>query len=122
MLGSGTARPVGLAGAELHISPPANFGSVDWGGQKVLWALDVRDATFALVRGRRLDGGDEIRFDDAAIPATEKLMMSAPGSVLLAGGWLGFPGYTRVRGPGCYAFQIDTPNDTSIVVFTAVEL
>ena len=37
----------------------------------------------------------------------------------LSGGWFDFPGYTRVEGPGCYAYQVDVTAGTFTVTFKA---
>jgi hypothetical protein len=34
-------------------------------------------------------------------------------------GWREFPSYTRVRAPGCYAYQIGGTNFSRVVVFRA---
>jgi hypothetical protein len=36
-----------------------------------------------------------------------------------SGGWRDYPSFTRVRTPGCYAYQIDTAAGTWSIVFTA---
>jgi hypothetical protein len=35
------------------------------------------------------------------------------------GGWRDTPSFTRLRSPGCYAYQIDTADGTWSIVFTA---
>jgi hypothetical protein len=119
MLGSGPARPLLGAKAHLGIAPAVNFGSDAWGGDKVFWALSAQNVGPALVRGHQLDGDAEVRFDDGALPSLDKVL-DPTGMTPLAGGWYGFPGYTRVRQPGCYGFQIDTDAGATVVVFEAV--
>ncbi|MEV4471344.1 hypothetical protein [Nonomuraea sp. NPDC049504] len=34
--------------------------------------------------------------------------------------WRDRPGYVRLKAPGCYAFQIDTPDSSTFLVFNAV--
>jgi hypothetical protein len=85
-----------------------------WGVAKVLWAVDGTLDGPALVRGRRLDGPDEIRFQDPAVP---EIVLSGNGQGDL---WRDYPGYTRLRAPGCYAHQIDTRSQSFTIVFNAV--
>ena len=119
MLGLGPARPVGLAPfALLTIAPPQNYGSQRWGGDKVMWALSTEAGGPALIRGEQLDGDGEVRFGLGAVPSPEEVL-DPSGRVPLAGGWFDFPGTTRVSGPGCYGYQIDTAAGTTVVVFEA---
>jgi hypothetical protein len=120
MLGLGQARPVGLLPpAQLEIAPPENYGSHVWGGNKVLWALSTEADGPALIRGGQLDGDGEVRFDKGDVPSLEKVL-DPSGKAPLVGGWYDFPGATRVRGPGCYGYQIDSDAGTTVVVFEAV--
>ena len=119
MLGSGPARPVGLGPtATLGIAPAANFGSTAWGGNKVLWAL-AADAGPAIIRGRRLDRAGDVRFDNGDLPAREKVLDPTGHRSPLSGGWFDFPGYTRVEGPGCYAYQVDVTAGSFTITFKA---
>lgn len=120
MLGTAVARPVGLGPeASLGIAPPENFDSELWGGNKVLWALSATSEGVVLVRGRQLDGSSEVRFDSGDIPSLEKVL-DPTGKVPLDGGWYDFPGNTRVQSPGCYAYQIDSIEGSTVIVFVAV--
>jgi hypothetical protein len=60
-----------------------------------------------------------MRFDRGAVPATE--IRIGPGETVMwsgqAAGSRGRPSYVRVRGPGCYAAQIDGTTFSSVVVF-----
>jgi hypothetical protein len=102
-------------------APPANFRSQEWGGQKVLWVLSAAATPPVLVRGRQLDGDSEIRFNDRDVPADELVLDTAIRDSSIAGGWYAFPGYTRLRHGGCYAYQVDDATTTSLIVFRAVE-
>lgn len=122
MSGDGLARPVGLGSeATLSLSPPMNFGSREWGGQKLLWALSPLAQPPVLVRGHQLDGDSEIRFNNGDVPADELVLDPAVRNDTVDGGWYDFPGFTRLRGPGCYGFQIDEASSTSFVYFRATK-
>jgi hypothetical protein len=90
-----------------------------WGGRKVLWVGDPAFHGLALVRGHQLDGLNEVRFNAGADPPPElRLDSSAPDNT--TGGWNNWPSYTRVRAPGCYAYQVDGPDFTLVLPFSAV--
>lgn len=120
LLGSGPGRPSGLdEGAVFnYLSPKERPDWTDktWGGQKVLWAVDPAQTGPVLVRGRRLDGPGALAFDD---PAVAELVLNIDDDEGRGGGWKDYPSYTRVRVPGCYAYQVDTAEGTWTIVFTA---
>jgi hypothetical protein len=118
-LGDGPAYPVGLGSTGiLQYYPPANFESHNWGGMKVLWAVDTPHYSgVVLIRGHQLDGPNELRFDNGDVPPTELRITPFPGT---PDGWTGQPSYTRVRAPGCYAYQIDALAFSKHIIFEAV--
>lgn len=120
LFGEGPARPAGLAaGAVLeYLSPVERSDWTDqtWGGQKVLWAVDPAWRGPVLVRGRRLDAPGELAFED---PAQPELWLNTGFYQGRSGGWKDNPSFTRVRAPGCYAYQIDTDRGTWSIIFTA---
>jgi len=122
-LGNGPVYPVGL-GAEgvLEYAPSQNFESSDWGGQKVLWVVSPAYHGLVLIRGGRLDGAGldgagEVRFQRGDIPPAV-LEFDALG--LDPDGWNGNPSYTRIRAPGCYAYQVGGDGFSEVIVFQAV--
>jgi hypothetical protein len=118
--GSGVAGPVGLGvDVDLAYDAPA-VGSVwadrSWGGQKVMWAVDGAELGSVLVRGRQLDGPHTLAFDSGADPE----LVLDPGQVVPPGGWRDYPSFTRLRAPGCYAYQVDALSGTTVIVFSAM--
>jgi hypothetical protein len=111
-LGAGPAFPVGMASGTLTIAPAVNFGSRAWSGPKVLWLVLPSYTGPILIRGRRLDAKGDVRFDRGDVPPKELLI---PASI----GARDRPSYTRVEGPGCYAYQVDGTSFSTIVVFRA---
>jgi hypothetical protein len=118
--GDGPAFPAGLdtvAGAPtLHYAdpiPPQSvfFGSA-WFGNKVLWVVDASYAGPLLIRGRQVDGPNLLRFDTGEVPPRE---LRIPPSKTVRGRG----SYTRVRAPGCYAYQIDGLGFSKVIVFKA---
>lgn len=118
-LGRGPAYPVGgfRRGAVLELAPPHNFDSRAWAGQKVLWVQSPGAPKGLVVRGRRLDGAGEVRFDDGDVPA-DRLVLPEPDP----DGWVDRPGYTRLRSGGCYAYVVQGPDVRRVIVFRAVRL
>ena len=94
------------------IPPQSLFHGSKWFGQKVLWAIDSTYRGPLLVRGRQLDGPHELRFDRGVVPPREiRFPSSAPPRSR--------PSFTRVRGPGCYGYQVDGVGFSSVIVFEA---
>jgi hypothetical protein len=117
-LGTGPIYPVGL-GVEAVLTYSSASFPAPWGGQKVLWVGDPAYHGIALIRGHQLDGPNEVRFNQGAEPPAElRLDSSTPDNT--TGGWNNWPSYTRVRAPGCYAYQVDGPDFTLVIPFTAV--
>jgi len=108
-IGSGPAYPI-LSRAVLYLAPAANFNSRQWGGAKVLWFVVSRYDGPVLIRGRRLDGAGLVRFGRGALPSVELRM---PVGVKQR------PSFTRLRAPGCYAYQIDGTTFSRTIVFRA---
>jgi hypothetical protein len=117
-LGVGPAYPVGLGtnGVLDELEPPETFESEEWGGQKVLWVVDPRYDGPVLIRGRQLDGPNEVRFDEGDVPPKQIWM---PAEDAPDERWRDRPSYTRLRAPGCYGYQVDGPNFSLVIVFEA---
>jgi hypothetical protein len=88
-----------------------------WSGNKVLWiAHDYRGPV--LIRGAQLDGPNQVRFGLGHTPVREMRLSSVGGSS--SGGWQNRPSATRLRAPGCYAWQVDGATFSRVIVFSAV--
>jgi hypothetical protein len=115
-LGPGPAYPMGTSAViRMRMPPPEGWGS-EWSGTKRVWLLDSRYAGRALIRGRQLDGPNEVRFV-LGIPGftPEKLLNPVRGQRIVGTS----PSLTRLRAPGCYAYQVDTRTRSYLVVFEA---
>ena len=124
-LGRGSAYPLGLGRAGslsflYPVQPSQIWYPSEWGGNKVLWVVAPRYRGALLIRGKQLDGPNLVRFDDGSLPPTE-LRMPA-GGVVSADGFRGRPSYSRLRAPGCYAWQVDGTTFSRVIVFRAVVL
>lgn len=117
--GNGPVWPV-LAFPELEFEYPVRpeqvFYPSRWSGNKVLW-IAHRYRGPVLIRGRQLDGPNEVRFGLDRIPATEMRWSSVGGSS--RNGWQNRPSMTRLRAPGCYAWQVDGMTFSRVIVFEA---
>jgi hypothetical protein len=117
--GGGPAYPGGLDVGEGKpvlryedpILPGSGFYGSAWSGNKVLWIVDPVYRGPLLIRGRQLDGPNELRFDNGILPPRTLKIPSAAARNRAS--------YTRVRGPGCYAYQIDGLGFSYVIVFEA---
>jgi hypothetical protein len=125
-LGDGPVYPLGFGkGGVLRFEypPPPNtlFAGSEWGGQKILWVSDPKYEGPILIRGRQLDGPHEVRFQEGLEPVRELRLLEATASTVESGpDWREFPSYTRLRAPGCYAYQVDGTDFSDVIVFRAV--
>ncbi len=85
-----------------------------WSGQKTTWIARPRFTGRVLVRGHELGGINQVGFGPARTPAGE-LHLQIKGTR----SWWTAATYTRLRAPGCYAWQIDGPKFSRVVVFRA---
>jgi hypothetical protein len=116
-VGPGPVYPILGRSTTVSVFERDDWGS--WRGTKVLWFVHQRYRASVLIRGRRLDGWERLRFDDGSSPPAE-LRIARGESVYWNGkpaGSRGRPSYVRVRAPGCYAAQIDGINFSRVVVF-----
>ena len=127
-LGTGPIYPVGLGtnGVLSFAYPPdpsVEFAGSDWGGAKVLWVSSPAYRGPALIRGHQLDGPNGLRFGRGIDPSDELRLPQEPGarSIGEEPGWRAWPSYTRLRAPGCYAYQVDGLDFTEVVVFRTAE-
>jgi hypothetical protein len=112
--GLGPAYPGGLGDVRpvLGFRWPASesgFAPSGWSGNKVLWIVAPYRGPGILVRGRQIDGPNELRFNGGIVPARALRLIRQGGN----------PSYARVRAPGCYAFQLDGAAFSRVVVFEA---
>jgi hypothetical protein len=117
-LGNGPAYPALGPDGVLNYGGGRKEGG--WFYFKVLWYVSPDYSGPIFVRGGQLDGSNRLRFNEGADPPTE-LLLQGGGTVVGAPGWRHWPSYTRVRAPGCYAYQADGQDFSQVIVFQAVE-
>jgi hypothetical protein len=89
-------------------------GFAGWSGNKVLWTVPSYRGPY-IVRGRRLDGTDVLRFDQGP-NWTNRLH----GELRLVGPYADLnPAATFLHGSGCYAYQVDGRGFSYLIVFAA---
>lgn len=124
-LGGGPAYPVlGMSAAPPH---PAGIASLrddirraGWYWHKTLWAVDKHYRGPLLIRGARIDRRGPLRFgtgdvEMGAYQVLSELQMPAEQQAR----WRYGASSTLVRGPGCYAFQVDGTAFSDVIVFAA---
>lgn len=124
------ATAPGAAQGALALLPPSALGArgQGWAGQKVVWFVDAAYQGPVLIRGRRLDGPGQVRFNGGLDQVNET--DNLPGAPLQAAlrldgdssagePWPGWPSYARMRAGGCYVYQVDGLSFTEIIVFQA---
>lgn len=92
-----------------------------WFGGKVFWYVTPAYRGRVLIRGRRLDGPESLRFTDEGAFSRE-LRIRRRTSVSWKGqppGSRGEPSGVLVRSSGCYGVQVDGTRFSRTVVFTA---
>jgi hypothetical protein len=122
--GPGPAYPTSLGDGPTPIFSyfdqldPASVYGTEWGGQKALWLIQPGNFGHILIRGKQLDGPNQLRFEDG-VPAftSEEALHPSPELQIRFGG--DHPAATRIRAPGCYAYQIDAVRFSYDIVFEA---
>jgi len=123
-IGDGPAYAAGFDGnGILNISFPAGtetpFYGSEWSGAKVLWIVDPVYRGPLLIRGGRMDGSGQVRFENGSEPPSELWLPSPTAPSSTTSGWRSFPSYTRLRSPGCYMYQVDGLTFTETIIFEA---
>jgi hypothetical protein len=80
-----------------------------WYYLKTIWTAPPDFHGAFLLRGRQIDGPNEVRFseDTTATPDMQVILSSDPVPGSTPSGWLPWITYARVRAPGCYGIQVD---------------
>lgn len=117
--GPGPAYPglgVEASGAMLtFVWKPTEAPYSGWYGTKALWTIP-RYTGAILVRGGQLDGDSGLGFDRGPTWSNRVhrgLRLGGPEAGL-------HPAATFVRGPGCFAYQVDVLHASYLIVFRAV--
>ena len=110
----------GAAGSSVRPSPVGlavePFIGSAWAGARVTWHAAPSYSGPVLIRGRQVGGGGAVGFGEGHVPYDElQLLQSGQGAPSGPGRtWFTF---TRVRRPGCYAYQVDGTGFSDAIVF-----
>jgi hypothetical protein len=127
-LGNGPVRPlVARTGGDLKqgvVPFSRSQGTTGWWVEKIDWFSLPSYRGPILIRGRRLDRAGEIAFGGEP-PAGEPELVDPqlpPGpSANGTDGWREWPGGNLIPALGCYGFQIDGTNFSTVIAFKAVK-
>jgi hypothetical protein len=117
-IGSGPVYPVLGPAAFVWATRDQQYGG-PWFGEKVFWYVLPSYQGPVLIRGRRLDGPQLLRFNGGKQPARE-LRIQRHESVSWPGrppGSRGVPSGVRALKAGCYGVQIDGTRFSRVIVF-----
>ena len=89
-----------------------------WWSAKTLWFSQPRYQGPVFIRGRKLGGGGKIVFGER--PSLFDPQLPPEPTLNGTDGWREWPGATYLRSLGCWAWQIDGPDFSNVVVFRAV--
>jgi hypothetical protein len=97
-----------------------HFIGSSWAGARVIWIAQPSYKGPVLIRGGRTDAGGAVGFGLGHVPLDELQLVSsgqqAPPPPPGGRSWLSF---TRVRAPGCYAYQVDGTSFSRVIAFRA---
>ena len=97
-----------------------NFIGSAWKAGRVEWLASGSYQGPVLIRGARTDGTGAVGFGEGHVPDDElQLLQSGQQVPRPAGGGRAWLSFTRVRVPGCYAYQIDGTNFSRVIAFRA---
>lgn len=120
--GTGISSPLGPGPAYPGIGSPAGVASLKddlvkqgWYLHKTLWAISPHYRGPVLIRGGRIDGPGGLRFN---FRLTRELKLHKLPSKT-KGRWRYLPSHTALRGPGCFAVQVDGSSFSRVIVFQA---
>lgn len=101
----------------LQFPPPPGLAGQpsEWNAWKHVWVVRALYQGPVLIRGRQLDGANDVRFGAETTPSTEHRLLATPRQ--LSGRFRFERTFSRVRTPGCYAYQIDGTTFSYLVVF-----
>jgi hypothetical protein len=109
----------------------SNFfrGRTTWQGEIVTWYLNLPSVEPVIIRGAQLDGSNILLFDGgiqqpnfannlmngSLLP--QLLISNMPNHGSPVSSWLTI---TRISHSGCYAYQVDTPTRSMVLIFKAI--
>lgn len=124
VLGPGPIHPVGVQNVLLG-DFAASRDPDGWYSLKTLWLVTGDYDGLAVVRGGRIDGDGELRFQRGSDALAQPILRIERQSAAWGAGYgrdtRQYPSTTQITTPGCYAWQVDGERFTYHVVFSAQE-
>ncbi len=122
-LGPGGACPVSTGPGPVSTIGSANirlqgFIGSAWRGGRVTWRSSARYRGPVLIRGRQVGGSGVVGFGEGHVPYDQLQLLDAAQG-MPRGPAREWPSFTRVRSPGCYAYQVDGTSFSYVIVFRA---
>jgi hypothetical protein len=125
-LGEGPVRPVVAVRRRQDIAPALNgalhfypyYGDRTWFALKTLWYASPTYRGPVLIRGRQIDGPHSTVFGEQP-ELVDPLLRAGPTTYDIEG-FREWPGATYLRAPGCYAWQVDGLDFSTVIVFNAI--
>jgi hypothetical protein len=97
-----------------------SFVNSAWEGGRVTWVAAATYTGPLLIRGGQVGGAGTVGFGEGHVPVDELQLLTA--STTSSGeppGVREWPSFTRMRSPGCYAYQVDGTDFSEVIVFQA---
>jgi len=136
VVGSGPVYVVDSAATGVVTYIPPNLfntglgasGQASLGGAKVRWQIAPGYQGAVLIRGRQLDGSNQLTFNGGLDQTNGNALGTEPvlSELRLMGGqtnsasWTTWVTLTRLSHPGCYAYQVDGSSFSYTITFQAV--
>ncbi|MDQ6777154.1 MAG: hypothetical protein M3071_13270 [Actinomycetota bacterium] len=106
--------------AEVTPFAVTSFINSTWSGGRVTWVADPSYVGPVLIRGGQVGGAGAVGFGEGHVPVDELQLLTAAGqSSGEPSGAREWPSFTRVRSPGCYAYQVDGSGFSEVIGFQA---
>jgi hypothetical protein len=122
-LGPGRSCPVSRGSGP--VEPPRSpnlkltrFQGSAWQGAEVTWRSAPGYHGPVLIRGRQLGGAGVVGFGEGHVPY-DQLQLLDPAQGTPRGPGRTWPSFTRVKAPGCYAYQVDGTSFSYVIVYRA---
>ncbi len=105
------------AGPEVGVT---NVIDSRWMSVPVTWTASATYSGPVLIRGGEVGGTGALGFGESATPYDELQLLDGGRGARAAAGARAWSTYTRVRSPGCYAYQVNGSGFAEVIVFRAV--
>lgn len=90
-----------------------------WHEMKTAWVSKAEYRGPVLMRAGRIDGGGPLAFGERPTSSSRQIPPARWSSINGERGYRNWPGGTFVRKPGCYGWQIDGLDFSTVIVFRA---